>query len=67
MSQGVRFEERFCALPPEAQRQILDFMRLHRKQLLAHIWGQKIAFLPDFRVNSPPMWVRVAISDKVYK
>ena len=26
MSQGVRFEERFRALPPEAQRQILDFM-----------------------------------------
>ncbi len=26
MSQGVRFEERFRALPSEAQRQILDFM-----------------------------------------
>ena len=57
MSQGVRFEERFRALPPEAQRQILDFMafleqryrltprRRRRRPLQAYafvgLWGER--------------------------
>ena len=44
MSQDMRLEERFQALPPEAQRQILDFMAFLE---------QRYRFAPQQREKKP--------------